>query len=123
MRRYDGVTFGIERHGADGRPVSSVAGPARRVAFASLEIQGVSCSENREIVACVSLSRADVTNAAVTMIDVVPVDEACRPSARLVELDKALGGKLGAILGGTEQRLGIGVIVTDARPGVRGLDA
>src|SRR5208283_2613755 len=87
-----------------------------------LAVQGMSCSQNREIVPCMALSRADVTNAAVAMIEVVPVDEACCPSARLIETDKALGGKLRAVLGGTEQRLGIGVIVTDARPGVRGFD-
>ena len=109
MRLYDGVTFGIERDGADGSPVSRVSGPARRVAFASLEVQGVSRSQNREIVTGVALSWADIANAAVTMIEVVPMDEASRPSARLVEVAKALGGKLGAILGGTKQRLGIGV--------------
>ena len=31
VRLNDGVTFGIERHGADGRPVSSAAGPARQI--------------------------------------------------------------------------------------------
>src|SRR5574340_1510663 len=123
MRLYDGVTFGVERHGADGRPVARVAGPARRGKFARLDVQGMSCSQNCEIVPCVALSRADVTNAAVTVIEVVPVGEASGPGASLVEVGKALGGKLGAIFGSTKQRFGIGVVVTHARSGVRGFDA
>ena len=75
------------------------------------------------IVPCVTLGRTDVTNAAVAMIKVVPAHEAGRPGAGLIEIGKALGGKLGPILGGTKQRLGVGVVVTDARPGVRGFDA
>lgn len=70
MRLYDVVTFGIERNRADGRPVSSVARPARRVEFSRPEVQGMSGSENRMIVTGVALSRADVTNAAVAL----PVD-------------------------------------------------
>ena len=123
MGLYDGVTFWIERHGADGRPVSRVARPARRVEFASPEIQGMSGSQNRMIVPCVTLGRADVTNSAVTMINVVPLREASRPGAGLIELGKALGGEFRPVLGGTKQRFGVGVVVTHARPGVRGFDA
>ena len=123
MRLYDGIAFGIERHGANGRPVSSVARPARRVECARPEVQVMSGRQNRLIFPGVALSGADVTNAAVAMIDVVPMDEASGPGTGLVEIGKALGGKLGAVLGGTKQRLGIGVVVADARPGVGGLDA
>ncbi len=123
MRLYDGVSFGIEGDSTDRRPVSSIARPARRVAFASLQIQDMSRSENRVIVACVALSRADVPNTAVTMIEVVPVGEASHPNTRFVEIGEPLGGELGPVLGGTKQRLGIGIVVADARPGVRGLDA
>ena len=42
---------------------------------------------------------------------------------RVILSGVALGWELWPVLGGTEQRLGIGVIVADARPGVRGLDA
>ena len=68
----------------------------------------------------VALGRADVTDAAVAMIEVVPMHEAGGPGAGLVGIGKALGGKPGAVLGRAEQRLGIGVVAGDARPGVRG---
>ena len=41
-RLYDGVAFGVEGNGADRRPVPRVARPARRVALARPEIQGMS---------------------------------------------------------------------------------
>jgi hypothetical protein len=62
--------------GADGSRVSSVARPARRVEYAGIEIRRMSGRQNRVIVAGWALSRTDVTNAAVAMIDVVPVHEA-----------------------------------------------
>ena len=62
------------------------------------------------IVAGVPLSGRDVANAAVAMIDVVPVHEAGCPGARRVEVGKAFGRKLRPVLGGAEQRLGIGVV-------------
>ena len=69
----------------------------------------MSGSQNRVIVPGMSLSRTDVTNTAVAMINVVPTHEACRPGAGLVEIGKALGGELWPILGGAKQRLGIRV--------------
>src|ERR1035437_7196266 len=94
MRLYDGVTFGIERNGTDRRPVSSVARPARRVEVAGVDVQGVPCSQNRVIVACMALSRTDVTNSAMAVIDVVPLHKAGGPCACLVKVSKALGGEL-----------------------------
>lgn len=64
MRLYDGVTFGVQRHGANGGLVSRVARPARRIEFASPAVQRVSGGQNRMIVSTVALRRADVTNAA-----------------------------------------------------------
>ena len=77
----------------------------------------MSGSQDRLIVPGVALSRTDITNAAVTMIEVVPMHETSRPGTRLIEIGEALGGELGPILGGTKQRLGVGVVVADARPG------
>lgn len=57
------------------------------------------------------------------MIKVVPAHEAGGPRAGLVEVGKALGGEFRPVLGGTKQRLGVRVVVADARPGVRGLHA
>jgi hypothetical protein len=114
MRPYDGVTLGIERHSPDGRPVSRVAGPSCRVEFARLKIHLMSCSKYCMIVPCMALGRTDVTNSAVTMIEVVPANETSRPGAGLVGAGKAFGRKLGPVLGGTKQRLGISVVVTAA---------
>jgi len=123
MRLYNGVAFWIERNGTDGQPVSSIPGPARRVEFASRAIQGVSGSQNGVILSGVALGGADVTDAAVAMIEVVPTHEIGGPGACLIEVNEAFGGELWPVLGGTKQRLGIGVIVADAGPGVRGFDA
>jgi len=49
MRLDDAVTFGVERDGADGRPVSGIARPARRVEFAGLEVQRMPRGQNRGI--------------------------------------------------------------------------
>lgn len=108
MRLDDGISFWIERHGADGRPVSSIARPARRIAFSRAEGQGMSGGQNRVIAPCVALSGADVTNGAVTVVDVVPAREASGPGADLVEIGKALGGEFRPILGGAKQRLSRG---------------
>ena len=55
--------------------------------------------QDRMILPGMTLSRTDITNAAVTMIEVVPTYEAGGPRAGLVEIGKALlGGKLGPVL-------------------------
>ena len=86
MRLYDGVAFGVEGNGADGCPVSSVARPARRIELSSPEVQGMPRRQDRIIVTRVALSGADVTNATMAMIEVVPMHKASRPSACLVEI-------------------------------------
>lgn len=118
MRLDDAVALGVERDGADGRPVPRGAGPARRVEFASPAIQGKSGGQNVEIVVGVALRRTDATNADVPMIDVLPMHEGGCPGARLAEFGKSLRGELGTILGGAKQRFGIRVVVADARPGI-----
>jgi len=50
MRFYDAVAFGVERDGADWRPVSGVARPAGRIEFASAAVEPVSGSQYRQIV-------------------------------------------------------------------------
>ncbi len=46
-----------------------------------------------------------------------------RSGTSLVEVGKALGGELRPVLGRTEQRLGVSVVVAHAGSRVRGLDA
>ena len=52
----DAVAFGVERYGADGRPVACVTGPARGVALTRLGVQGMPGRQNYVIVAFVTLS-------------------------------------------------------------------
>ena len=103
IRFDDAVAFGVEGHGADRRPVAGIAGPARRIELASLGVERMPGRQDAVIVAGVALVRADMADAAVAMIDVVPTDETSRPSTSLVEIGEPPGGKLGTVLGGTKR--------------------
>ena len=70
----------------------------RRVQFARRGVQGMSSRQNRVIFAGRALSRADVANTAVPMIDVVPPHETDRPSASVVDVGKPFDRKLRPIL-------------------------
>jgi hypothetical protein len=48
------------------------------------------------------------------------MNEAGRPGARLVEIGETFGGKLGSVLGGAKQRLGISVVIANPGAQVRG---
>ncbi len=114
---------GLSVTDADRRPVSRLARPAIRVAVPSLDVELVPFREDRLIGACMSLRRYDVADAAVAMIDVVPTHEVCRPGPSYCQIDEALGWELWRVLRGSGQRLGIGVVAADPRPGVRRFDA
>ena len=60
--------------------------------------------QNCQILASMALGWADVTNATVPMLDVVPVYEADCPGTGGVELGKAVGRKLGTVFGRPKQR-------------------
>ena len=96
MRFDDAIAFGVKRYGADRRPVSNVARQTRWVEFAGRDVHGVTCCQNRQILAGVALRGTDVPNAAVPMVDVVPTHETDRPGAGGVKVGKTFGGKLGA---------------------------
>ncbi len=68
--------------------------------------------EDGVILAAVALTRGNVADAAVTVLIVVPTYEFSCPGPSGVEVGEALGGELGAVLGGAEQRLGVGVGVS-----------
>ena len=75
------------------------------------------------ILAGMALSRADVTNATVPMLDVVPMHKVMCPSASVVEFGKALGRKFRAVFGGAKQRLRVSVVIADPGSRIGGLDA
>ena len=70
------------------------------------------------IFAALTLTRDDVADAAVPVLIVVPTHEFSCPRSGGFEVGDALDRELGAVLGGAEQRLGIGVVIAHARPRV-----
>ena len=85
MRFNAAIAFGVKRDGVDRRPVSRVARPTRRGQFAGLCVQGVTCRQDRVILPGMTLRGTDVPNAAMPVIDVVPLHEMGGPSAGVVE--------------------------------------
>ena len=68
-----------------------------------------------------SLRRAHVANAAVAVLDVVPINEAAGSLPRGLEIPEANCRELGSVFRGAEQHFGVRV-VADARSRVRRLD-
>ena len=116
--RDDRVAFQVERDGADRRSVA----PAQMVACSSFNVERMAAGKTRVIITFMALRRTNVADGAVAAIDVVPIHEVGRPGPGSCQIDEALGWKLWAVLGGSTQRLGIGVVVVHARPGVRRFD-
>ena len=85
------VALWIEGHDVDVRPVACVARPTRRVALLGLEVQRVACRQDGLVLPVMALRRADVADAAVAMIDVVPTHEVGGPGASCSEIDEAFG--------------------------------
>jgi hypothetical protein len=93
------------------------------MALSGRGIHGITGSEDRVIFTLMALRRADVADAAVAMLDVVPVHETAGPGAGGLQILEAPRRKLWAVLGGAEERFGVGVVVADPGPRVGGLDA
>ena len=68
------------------RPVACAARPSSRVALADLQVQGMPGRQDGAVVARVPLGRADVADAALAMLDVVPAHELSRPGPGLADL-------------------------------------
>jgi len=83
------------------------------MAGAGREVHAVTRGEDRVVLAGMALCRADVADAAVPMVDVVPMHEAHCPPARFIQVGEALDRKLRPVLRRPDQGLGIGVVVAD----------
>lgn len=70
-----------------------------------------------------ALRRGDVADAAMAVLDVVPVHKVPPPLAGVLKGGKPARGKLGAVLRRFEERLHVGVVVGDARARLRRFDA
>ena len=81
----DAVPFRVERDGPDRCPVPCLPGPARRVTFAGLKIGLVPCRQDRMVFPGMPLGGGDVAQAAVAVLDVVPVHEVLSPLAGFVQ--------------------------------------
>jgi len=96
------VTFRVEGHGADGRPVARMARPTGRITRARRGVQRMPGRQNRVILARMPLLRTDIANATVAMIAVVPTDEIRFEIARQVLDDSASEiARIAAIVGRT----------------------
>ena len=80
-------------------------------------------SEYLVVLAGMSLARADISDSAVQVLDVVPVHECVGPPPGLIQIFESTSHKLRSVLGGSESRFGKGVIVADPGSGVRRFDA
>ena len=100
-----------------------MARPACRIAFARRLVQCVTRREDDVIVAGMALRRTHVADAAVTMLEVVPVHERGSPDTGCAQIIETRGRELRPVLRGAEQRLGVGVVVADPGSRVRGFDA
>src|SRR5436309_3057003 len=123
MRLDDGIAFGVQGHCTDRSPVARGARPALRIACTSLEIYLVAGGEDRGVFTRMTLCGADVADAAVPVIMVIPMHEARSPGASLLEVGEALVRELRPVLRRAEQAFDIGVVIAHARARVRRLDA
>jgi hypothetical protein len=78
MRR----AFGIEDYEADGRPIASGAAPSLGVRASRSLVQLVTMGEHVALATVMSLIRRHVADRAVTVLAVVPSDEASDPALR-----------------------------------------
>jgi hypothetical protein len=111
----DGVALRVERNCGNRVPIARVARPACRTAFPRRGVQRMTRGQNRVIATGMALRGADVANATVAMVEVVPPHEGSGPSSSRLRFGEALLRELGAVLGGAEQRFDKGIVVADAR--------
>lgn len=117
------IALWVEPDGAHGLPVARVSTPARRVALAGALVDLMPGRQDRVIAAFMPRGRADIADAAVQMLMVVPMHELRRPVARGLHVCKAARRELGAVLGSAQQRFDKGVVIAHVRTRVRRLDA
>jgi hypothetical protein len=72
-------------------------------------------SEEGMVVTGMALSRSDIADAAVAMLDGVPMYKLGRPGPGLVQAGEAAGGELRPVFGRAEQCLGMRMVIRHAR--------
>ena len=114
------VALGIEGDDGDRIPVSGVPRPAARGPCPRMLVERMASLQDGVILTGMSLCRADVADATVAVLVVVPTDEPALPLAGLLEVHEPLRRELRPILRRAEQCLDEGVVVADTRAGVGG---
>ena len=117
------VALRIEHDDTNRRPVTSVPTPASRVALPRSLIDGVAGFEQTVIATGMTLCRGDIADAAVPVLEIVPLHELHRPLPGSCQIGEPLERELGTIFRGSEQRLGEGVVIAHARARVGRPDA
>lgn len=111
----NGRSLRIEHHGADRRPVSSGASPSLRVRTACALIEPVTTRQDFLLTAEVTLIGRNVSDRAVAMLSVVPVDEVRNPALRRVDVSERQMRIRRGMFQGSEERLGVRIVVRDVR--------
>ena len=114
------VALGIEGDDGDRVPVSGVPRRAPRGSRPCLLVERMASLQDGAVLTGMPVCRADVADATVAVIVVVPTDERTRPRAGLLEVREALHRELWSVLRRAEHRLDEGVVIADARAGVGG---
>src|SRR5215213_7624294 len=78
----DAVALGVEGDGADRRPVAGQPAPAVRIGLARLPVRRMTGGQDGAVSAGMALRRGDVADAAMAVLEVVPVHEPGRPLLR-----------------------------------------
>ena len=104
------VALGIEGDDGDRIPVSGGPRPAARGPCPRMLVERMASLQDGVILTAMSLCRADVADATVAVLVVVPTDEPARPLAGLLEVREPLRRELWPVLRGAEQRFDEGVM-------------
>src|SRR5512146_2968088 len=105
----------VEHDESDGRPVPRASRPALWVRATRPLVELVALREYGLLLAEVPLVRCDVANRAVTMLAVVPSDEASDPRSSRLEAREGHPRVRRRVLERPKQRFGVWVVVGDVR--------
>src|ERR1019366_7336785 len=111
------IPLRVECHRVHWCPVPGRAAPSPWRVLPRPLIDFMACGEQCTVLPGVTLRRGHVADGAVTMLFVVPMDEAHGPFPCRIEIGEALDRELRPVFGGAEQGLGVGVVVAHAWTG------
>src|SRR5699024_6879149 len=105
--------FRIEPHAAHGLPVPDVAAPSGGITPFGLLVNLMTPGQDLCVQPGMALGRCDISNLTVTMLVVVPSNEASHPAPGMIKIGKPACRVIRPILASTKQRLGVSIVVGD----------